>query len=143
MIQAGIDLVKSFEGCKLTAYKDMVGVWTIGWGTTSGVRPGMTISQARADMLLEHDLDGFEMDVVKLVNPKVQLNDFEKAALTSFAYNLGTGALARSTLLRYLNRGDRLHAANEFLKWNRAGGVPVSGLTRRRMAERDLFMRTA
>jgi lysozyme len=141
MIQAGIDLVKSFEGCKLTAYKDMVGVWTIGWGTTGGVRPGMTISQARADMLLEHDLDIFEMDVMKLVNPKVQLNDFEKAALTSFAYNLGAGALARSTLLRYLNRGDRLHAANEFLKWNKAGGVPVSGLTRRRMAERDLFMR--
>ena len=143
MIQAGIDLVKSFEGCKLTAYKDMVGVWTIGWGTTGGVRPGMTISQARADALLEHDLDGFEMDVVRLVSPKVQLNDFEKAALTSFAYNLGAGALARSTLLRYLNKGDRLHAANEFLKWNRAGGVPVSGLTRRRMAERDLFMRTA
>ena len=141
MIQAGIDLVKSFEGCKLTAYKDMVGVWTIGWGTTTNVRPGMTISQARADMLLEHDLDIFEMDVTKLV--KVQLNDWEKAALTSFAYNLGAGALARSTLLRYLNKGNKLQAANEYLKWNRAGGVPVSGLTRRRMAERDLFLRTS
>jgi lysozyme len=143
MIQAGIDLVKSFEGCKLTSYKDMVGVWTIGYGHTGVVRPGMTISQARADALLEQDLDAFEMDVSKLVSPKVGLNDWEKAALTSFAFNLGAGALARSTLLRYLNKGDRLHAANEFLKWNRAGGVPVSGLTRRRMAERDLFMRTA
>ena len=138
--QAGLDLIKSFEGLRLSAYRDPVGIWTIGYGTTRGVREGMQITERMADELLLGDVAYFENVVRSLV--KVSLTDNEFSALVSFVYNLGEGNLSRSTLLKKLNAGDKAGAADEFLRWNRAGGKALRGLTRRREAERALFLST-
>ncbi|MEH3404125.1 lysozyme [Enterobacter roggenkampii] len=139
----GISLIKQFEGCKLTAYQDSVGVWTIGYGWTQPVdgkpiRAGMTIKQETAERLLKTGLVSYESDVSRLV--KVGLTQGQFDALVSFTYNLGARSLSTSILLRKLNAGDYAGAADEFLRWNKAGGKVLSGLTRRREAERDLFL---
>ncbi|EOZ7504982.1 lysozyme [Enterobacter hormaechei] len=139
----GIALIKEFEGCKLTAYQDSVGVWTIGYGWTQPVdgKPipaGMTIKQETAERLLKTGLISYESDVSRLV--KVGLTQGQFDALVSFTYNLGARSLSTSTLLRKLNAGDYAGAADEFLRWNKAGGKVLSGLTRRREAERALFL---
>ena len=139
----GIALIKQFEGCKLTAYQDSVGVWTIGYGWTQPVdgkpiRAGMTIKQETADGLLKTGLVSYESDVSRLV--KVGLSQGQFDALVSFTYNLGARSLSTSTLLRKLNAGDYAGAADEFLRWNKAGGKVLNGLTRRREAERTLFL---
>jgi GH24 family phage-related lysozyme (muramidase) len=134
----GIQLLKTFEGLSLKAYRDPVGIWTIGYGTTSGVREGMRITESQAEALLRRDLERFEKAVDRLV--KVSLNDNQFSALVSFTYNVGERALSNSTLLKLLNRGNYQAAANEFLRWNRAGGRVLNGLTRRRQAERSLFL---
>jgi lysozyme len=136
--RAGLDLIKQFEGLRLKAYQDSVGVWTIGYGHTKGVKAGMTINETTAEAFLVNDLESAEADVARLV--KIDLNANEHAALVSFVFNLGGGALSRSTLLRKLNTGDRLGAASEFQKWVKAGGVTLAGLVKRRKAERDLFL---
>lgn len=141
--EKGIALIKEFEGCKLTAYQDSVGVWTIGYGWTQPVdgkpiRAGMTIKQETAERLLKTGLVSYESDVSRLV--KVGLNQGKFDALVSFTYNLGARSLSTSTLLRKLNAGDYAGAADEFLRWNKAGGKVLNGLTRRREAERDLFL---
>lgn len=138
----GIALIKQFEGCKLTAYQDSAGVWTIGYGWTQPVdgkpiRAGMTIKQETAERLLKTGLVGYESDVFRLV--KVGLTQGQFDALVSFTYNLGARSLSTSTLLRKLNAGDYAGAADEFLRWNKAGGKVLNGLTRRREAERALF----
>lgn len=139
----GIALIKEFEGCKLTAYQDSVGVWTIGYGWTQPVdgkpiRVGMTIKQETAERLLKTGLVSYESDVSRLV--KVSLTQGQLDALVSFTYNLGARSLSTSTLLRKLNAGDYAGAADEFLRWNKAGGKVLNGLTRRREAERALFL---
>ncbi|ENR4992181.1 lysozyme [Enterobacter roggenkampii] len=139
----GIALIKKFEGCKLTAYQDSVGVCTIGYGWTQPVdgkpiRVGMTIKQETAERLLKTGLVSYESDVSRLV--KVGLTQGQFDALVSFTYNLGARALSTSTLLRKLNAGDYAGAADEFLLWNKAGGKVLNGLTRRREAERALFL---
>ena len=139
----GIALIKKFEGCRLTAYQDSVGVWTIGYGWTNHVdgkpiRAGMTIKQETAERLLKTGLVSYESDVSRLV--KVRLKQGEFDALVSFTYNLGARSLSTSTLLRKLNAGDYAGAADEFLRWNKAGGKVLNGLTRRREAERALFL---
>ncbi|HBU8851085.1 TPA: lysozyme [Citrobacter sedlakii] len=139
----GIALIKEFEGCKLTAYQDSVGVWTIGYGWTQPVdgkpiRAGMTIKQETAERLLKTGLVSYESDVSRLV--KVGLTQGQFDALVSFTYNLGSRALSTSTLLRKLNCGDYTGSADEFLRWNKAGGKVLNGLTRRREAERALFL---
>ena len=139
----GIALIKQFEGCKLTAYQDSVGVWTIGYGWTKPVdgkpiRAGMTIKQETAERLLKTGLVSYESDVSRLV--KVGLTQGQFDALVSFTYNLGGRSLSTSTLLRRLNAGDYAGAADEFLRWNKAGGKVLNGLTRRREAERALFL---
>lgn len=139
----GIALLKEFEGCKLTAYQDSVGVWTIGYGWTQPVdgkpiRAGMTIKQETAERLLKTGLVSYESDVSRLVKVGVTQGQFD--ALVSFTYNLGSRSLSTSTLLRKLNAGDYAGAADEFLRWNKAGGKVLNGLTRRREAERDLFL---
>ncbi|EPW7259895.1 lysozyme [Citrobacter freundii] len=139
----GIALIKQFEGCKLTAYQDSVGVWTIGYGWTQPVdgkpiRAGMTIKQETAERLLKTGLVSYENDVSRLV--KVGLTQGQIDALVSFTYNLGSRSLSTSTLLRKLNAGDYAGAADEFLRWNKAGGKVLNGLTRRREAERALFL---
>lgn len=139
----GIALIKQFEGCKLTAYQDSVGVLTIGYGWTKPVdgkpiRAGMTINQETAERLLKTGLVSYESDVSRLV--KVGLTQGQFDALVSFTYNLGARSLSTSTLLRKLNAGDYAGAADEFLRWNKAGGKVLAGLTRRREAERALFL---
>lgn len=139
----GINLIKQFEGCKLTAYQDSVGVWTIGYGWTQPVEgktvaKGMTITQQKASDLLTEGVAQYEKGVTNLVTVPVNQNQFD--ALVDFAYNLGVNALKGSTLLKKLNAGDYAGAANEFPKWNKAGGKELAGLTRRREAERSLFL---
>lgn len=141
--EKGIALIKQFEGCKLTAYQDSVGVWTIGYGWTQPVdgkpiRSGMTIKQETAERLLKTGLVSYESDLSRLV--KVGLTQGQFDALVSFTYNLGALSLSTSTLLRKLNAGDYTGAADEFLRWNKAGGKVLNGLTRRREAERALFL---
>lgn len=141
--EKGIAVIKQFEGCKLTAYQDSVGVWTIGYGWTQPVdgkpiRAGMTIKQETAERLLKTGLVSYESDVSRLV--KVGLTQGQFDALVSFTYNLGARSLSTSTLLRKLNAGDYAGAADEFLRWNKAGGKVLNGLTRRREAERALFL---
>lgn len=141
--EKGIALIKEFEGCKLTAYQDSVGVWTIGYGWTQPVdgkpiRAGMVIKQETAERLLKTGLVSYESDVSRLV--KVRLTQGQFDALVSFTYNLGARSLSTSTLLRKLNVGDYDGSADEFLRWNKAGGKVLNGLTRRREAERALFM---
>lgn len=139
----GIALIKEFEGCKLTAYQDSVGVWTIGYGWAQPVdgkpiRAGMAIKQETAERLLKTGLVSYESDVSRLV--KVGLTQGQFDALVSFTYNLGARSLSTSTLLRKLNAGDYAGAADEFLRWNKAGGKVLNGLSRRREAERALFL---
>lgn len=133
----GIRLIQHFEGCRLTAYQDAVGIWTIGYGRTEDVQPGQTITQHQADVMLGEDLARFSMAVRDLVPPT--LADHQFSALVSFAYNVGVGALKSSTLLKRLLAGSYWDAANEFARWNKAGGKTLPGLVKRRWAERDLF----
>ncbi|MGD1865882.1 MAG: lysozyme [Phormidesmis sp.] len=134
----GLLLIKSFEGLRLRAYRDAVGIWTIGFGTTRGVQPGMSITEKKAIEFLQEDLSRFEKSINDSV--KTTINDNQFSALASFTYNVGPGAFRSSTLLRKLNAGDVRGAADEFPRWNRAGGRPLAGLTRRRNAERLLFL---
>ena len=138
----GLKLIKQWEGVKLTAYKDVAGVWTIGYGSTGAhVIPGMTISAVRAERLLMDDLDRFERAVERLV--KVKLNDNQFAALVSFAFNVGEGkgGFATSTLLKKLNAGNYDAVPGELMKWVNAGGKKVQGLVNRRAAEAGLWAR--
>ncbi len=135
--QKGLDLIKEFEGERLDAYKCPAGVWTIGYGTTSNVSPGMKISKEHAQNLLAQDVSKFEDAVKRLV--KVPLNQNQLDALVSFTYNLGEGNLAKSTLLKLLNQRDYAGAANEFGRFINANGKPLKGLIRRRAAEQALF----
>ena len=135
----GLLLIKSFEGLRLHAYRDAVGIWTIGYGTTRGVRPGMRISEAEAEKFLQEDLTRFEQAINEAV--QVPINDNQFSALVSFTYNVGSGAFRSSTLLRLLNQRQSVHAvADQLPRWNRAGGRVLAGLTRRRNAERALFL---
>lgn len=135
----GVKLIQQFEGLRLKAYQDAVGVWTIGYGHTGpDVTPGLVISQAQADALLARDLSRFEAGVTRLALVPLNQNQFD--ALVSFSYNLGLGSLQNSTLLRLLNQRDYAGAAAQFPRWNKAGGKVLPGLTRRRAAEQALFL---
>jgi len=141
--QAGLDLIKRFEGCRLEAYQDAVGIWTIGYGHTGpNVNPGLKITQAQADVILAQDVERFASGVA--ANVKVGLTQPEFDALVSFAFNVGLGAFRGSTLLRLLNdNADRTVVASQFLRWNKAGGRVLEGLTKRRNAEKALFLSKA
>jgi len=137
----GIELIKTYEGLELTAYQDIAGIWTIGYGHTGpDVRPGMMISERDAEDLLRQDLVAREDTVENAVAVPMNQNEFD--ALVSFEFN--TGGLRTSTALKRLNRGDRAGAADALTWWNKAtvAGVlrEVLGLTRRRAAERALFL---
>lgn len=133
----GLELVKSFEGCKLTSYLCPAKILTIGFGSTGPhVKPGMTITKDQAEELLRSDLRRFE-DAVSAAAPKATDNQF--SAMVSLAFNIGIGALQRSTVLRRHLAGDHAGAADAFLMWNKAGGRVLAGLTRRREAEAALY----
>ena len=136
--EAGLALIKEFESCKLTAYKDGGGVWTIGWGHTRGVKEGMTCTQAQADAWLREDVADAEEDVNLYVRGSLKQGQFD--ALVSFTFNLGGPQLRKSTLLRLLNAGQFKAAAKEFPKWKYDNGKEVAGLLRRRQAEMKMFV---
>lgn len=139
-----IDLIKAFEGCKLDAYLCPAGKPTIGWGFTtymdgSPVQLGDKISQADADLMLQKKVDEFRTQVARIVPGTLPSGAVD--ALTSFAYNCGVGALTRSTLLKKIkaNALDLVGIKTEFLKWNKAGGKVLPGLTNRRLKEYNMY----
>ena len=143
--QDGINLIKFFEGLRTKAYLDSVGIATIGYGHTKGVKLGMVITETKAEELLKQDLEYFEDRVSEMVKIPLKQNEFD--ALISFTFNLGEGNLAKSTLLKKLNNVSytnpmvMVEIADEFLKWDKAGGRVLSGLTKRRKAEREMFLK--
>ena len=137
---AGIALIKQFEGCRLQAYQDSVGVWTIGYGSTTDVAPGQIITQAQAEQRLLEDVKHAEACVNGAVTVPLTQNEFD--ACVSFVFNLGCGNFRKSTLLRKLLDSDYDGASLEFRRWDKAGGQVLAGLTRRRAAEERLFEQT-
>ena len=133
----GTKLLKYFEGCRLTAYQDSVGVWTIGYGHTKGVYDGMTITQEEAEQMLLTALEEYEGYVEKYVTVPLTQNQFD--ALVVWVYNLGPTNFRNSTLLKELNSGDYTAAGKEITRWNKAGGKVLAGLVKRREAEAQLF----
>lgn len=134
----GVELIKHFEGCRLESYQDSVGVWTIGYGHTAGVRRGGRITQAEADELLRGDLATFAQGVRKLV--REDTHDREFSAMVSLAYNIGLGNFGASSVLILHNARKPMKAADSFNRWTRAGGKVLAGLVRRRRAEGRLYL---
>lgn len=133
----GLDLIKRFEGLRLTSYLCPAKVWTIGYGSTGPhVKAGMTITEDEAEALLRKDVARFERGVFALVGDTTQ-GRFD--ALVSFAFNLGLGALQGSTLMKMHKAGNYDGAAEQFKRWNKAGKVVLAGLTKRRLAEAELY----
>lgn len=138
--EEGLKLLKSFEGCRLTAYYDSVGVLTIGYGSTGPhVAKGLTITQLEAEKLLRRDVVRFEVAVRDSVKVSINQNEFD--ALVCFAFNIGSNAFKSSTLLKLLNtNAERTVVASEFSRWTKADGKVLEGLKRRREAEKRLFL---
>jgi lysozyme len=143
---SALNLIKQFEGLELTAYPDTGNIWTIGFGSTinkdtgQAIRVGDKIDLATAERWLKIDIAEREKYIKPLI--KVPLTENQKSAIISLAYNIGTGAFAKSTLLRLLNQGaDKKLVADQFLKWNKVKGIEVKGLTNRRKLERELFLK--
>ena len=140
----GIDLICGFEGLRLKAYDDGVGVWTIGFGTTiypNGIRvkKGDTCTEAQAKAYMAYDLKKFESAVSNAVTVPLNQNQFD--ALVSLAYNIGIGAFSKSTLVKKLNAGDIRGAAEQFDVWVNAGGKRMQGLVNRRAKENEVFLK--
>ena len=142
--KSGYDLIKSFEGLSLKPYKCSAGIATIGYGNTyyeNNVKVQMSdavITKQRAEDLLKLNADRFAVKVSNIVHKPITQNQFN--SLVSFAYNLGSGALASSTLLKLVNiNPNDAMIAKEFLKWNKAGGKPIQGLTNRRIKESAFY----
>ena len=140
----GLDLIKSFEGYlrklpdgSCIAYRCPANVWTIGWGCTEGVKEGMRWTRAEAEAALRREIAKHEAAVTRLVAVDLNQNQFD--ALVSFSYNVGSGALSKSTLLKRLNKGDYPGAQAQFMAWNKAGGKQLRGLSIRRAKEAALF----
>lgn len=141
--EQGLMLIKIFEGCRLKAYRDAVGIMTIGYGWThringEAIREGMIITQQKAEELLSEGIKPFEQAVSKWVNVPLNQNQFN--ALVSFTYNLGESQLANSSLLKILNQGNYQAAAEQFPLWCKAGGRILPGLVKRRAAEKEIFL---
>jgi len=140
--QAGIDLVKRFEGCKLNAYPDPgtgSQPWTIGYGHTGAdVQPHTVWTQVQADAVLTNELDNVYETINSICGPNLAENQY--AALTSLVYNIGVSNFRTSTLLMLLNKRAYSAAADCFLNWDHAGGKVMPGLLARRQAERELFL---
>jgi len=135
--QECIDMVKHFEGFEDTAYLCPANVWTIGYGRTKNVKEGDKITEPQAERDLQEELQEFGAQVLGVVDVSLLQNEFD--ALTSWTYNLGVGNLSSSTLLKKLNAGDKDSVPSEMLRWNKAAGKVLAGLTARRQAEADLW----
>ncbi|HGW1316994.1 TPA: lysozyme [Klebsiella pneumoniae] len=139
--QRGIDLIKQFEGYSSKAYPDPAtggAPWTIGYGTTKGVKPGMVITAQQAEKMLRDDVAKFESGVSSLITAPTTQGQFD--AMVSLAYNIGLGNFGKSTLLKKHNARCYSCAADQFRVWNRANGKVMNGLTKRRAAEREVYM---
>lgn len=144
----GLRLIKSFEGYldkqpdgSCLAYTCPAGVATIGWGCTEGVKLGMRWTEAEAEAGLRREIAKFEAGVLRLATVEINQNEFD--ALVSFSYNVGLGALEKSSVLKRLNAGDRTGAAAAFALWNKGGGKVLPGLVSRRSREAALFLKPA
>ena len=134
-----IEMLKGFEHCRLIAYQDIVGVWTIGWGETLGVVQGMVWTQEQADERLRQRAWQFMLAVLTKC-PQLHAEPSELlAACTSLGYNIGTGAFGASSVCRKTGRKDYAGAADSILLWNKARGRVVRGLTLRRQSERLIY----
>ena len=136
--KSGLALTERFEGCRLEAYQDSTGRWTIGYGHTFNVIKGDVCTQAQAEAWLIGDTAWAEKYVNRHVTTEVTQGEFD--ALVDFSFNLGVGTFEQSTLLRLVNERQFAAAALEFDKWAHAGGVVVAGLLRRRQAEAAEFL---
>ena len=137
--EAGLELIKHFEGCQLQAYQCPAGKWTIGYGSTRDVYEGKVITQSEANDRLRRDLWNTQQVVSHVVT--TDLTDNEFSALVSFAFNIGAGNFQNSTLLHLLNNKQMDQIPNEFLRWDHGGGKLLPGLHLRRVAESELFQR--
>lgn len=136
--EAGIDLIKWFEGCSLIAYRCPAGVWTIGYGSTfPDVKEGDVITKGEALARLKVDVSRFEDGVSEVLGGAAQ-HEFD--ACVSLAFNTGLAAFKRSSVLRFHKSGDKAKAADAFLLWNKAGGKVLVGLKIRREAERAHYL---
>ena len=133
----GLQLTERFEGCRLESYPDTGGVWTIGYGHTHGVHPGMTCTPEQAQSWLEQDIQAATDAVNRLVTVSLKQPEFD--ALVDFVFNLGVGAFARSTMLKDINAGYLAAAALQFPLWDRDAGRVLAGLLHRRLAEQAEF----
>lgn len=138
-----IELIKKWEGCKLKAYKDGGGVWTIGYGTTryengSPVKEGDTCTIEQAEYWLTNHINDLVFMILHLV--KTNLNENQINALVCFVYNVGINAFKTSTLLKLINEGKLNEAADQFPRWNKDNGKIIQGLTNRRLDEQKLFL---
>ena len=142
--EKGLGLIKEFEGLVLKPYKDAVGIPTIGYGNTyyeDGRKVSLSdpaITEERATALLKMVVKRYEDAINRYVQVPITQNQFD--ALVSFAYNIGNENVRKSTLMKLLNRKQYTEAADQLLRWNKAGGKTLKGLTRRRQAERVLFL---
>ena len=139
--QECVNLVKFFEGFEAKAYLCPANVWTIGYGRTRNVKEGDMINELQAERDLLEELEEFGHQVLNTVQVPLEQNEFD--ALTSWTYNLGVGNLQSSTLLKKLNSGDKNSVPSEMLRWNKAAGKVLAGLTRRREAEAKLWEKAA
>ena len=135
--QEGLSLIKKFEGCELEAYKCAAGVWTIGYGSTKGVKEGDTLTKEETDNLLLHEMDEYEGYVLESVEMPLSQHQFD--AIVSWTFNLGPSNLKASTMLKVLNKGNYEDVPAQIKRWNKAGGKVLEGLIRRREAEALLF----
>ncbi len=135
--QDGINLIKRFEGCKLTAYRDSVGVWTIGYGHTKNVKRGDVISEYQAELFLKQDLTNVERELNKISS---LLTQRKYDALCSWVFNLGIGNFNSSTMKKYIMaRRSDIDITDQLIRWHNAGGKPLLGLKRRRVAEANMW----
>ena len=136
--QKGIDLIKKFEGCKLYAYRDSVGVLTIGIGHTKNVKAGMAITQQQADAFLKDDIKPIE---TLLNGMGINYTQGEFDSLISFIFNLGQGNFKSSTMYKYIvAKKSDLEITDQMVKWHNAGGRPLLGLKKRRVAEANMWL---
>lgn len=142
-LDLAVDLIRRFEGCKLTAYRCAAGVLTIGWGETLGVKEGDVWTQEQADEILRRRAAQFMLAAIKRCPQLLREPSERLAACTSLAYNIGTGAFAASSVARHTTRRDYARAADSFLLWNKAAGRVLRGLTIRRESERAAYLTAA
>ncbi|MFP3383218.1 lysozyme [Tritonibacter sp. SIMBA_163] len=138
-LASAVTFIGDWEGLRTTAYRDIVGVWTVCYGETKGVHPSDRYSEAECDAMLAREIIAYEAALDRCLKPEVPVG--MKIALVSWTYNVGPGAACRSTLVRKANAGDLAGACNELPRWNRAGGTVIRGLSNRRMSERAMCLK--